>query len=480
MTESSISVSDSYLRQITYPEHVHREVMPLCLVSAMTAVGQQAPDLSRPYVYVDLGCGTGLSTMVAASCNPMGHFIGVDFNAEQIAQAKNVAQALGLRNIEFRHSDFMHMAKDASAALPECDFMVLHGVYSWVAEPVQKAIRQLVERYLCPGGLFYLSYISQPGAASFSSAQRFFRMAAQQEHPAPITEQVHAGIRHLSELARGGAGYFVEHASALREVEQLAHMSSAYLAHEFLNEHWQALHSSDVIGQMNSIGCDYVGSANLLENVDAFSLPAKLAESFTRWQQAGWPIESLETARDLARNQNQRRDIYQKQAAAFTFSSDQHRKALLSQRMSLSLSAPYAQMLQQAQALQLPTRIGTVHVEAALVLPLLMHLQSGECSYAELAALPAYRAQPGLINQLLQALVHMSYVHFLRPDSQMQADSVLNQLDGVLAKAHNDERLFQRLTPASRAGMAVAVSYPPIGMETQHLRRCKTLGLCTV
>lgn len=472
--------SAGYLRHIAYPEHVHRELMPTWLASTVQAVGQRPPDITQAYTYLDLGCGTGLNTIVAASCNPLGHFIGVDFNPEQIHAAKALASSLGVHNIEFRHADFLDLAQQSASTLPQCDFVVLHGVYSWVADTIQQAIRQLLSHCLRPGGLFYVSYISHPGSASFSAAQRFFRQAAQHTQALDAAEQVAVGIAELNALAQGGAGYFIEHKSARREVEQLSQMLPAYVAHEFLNQHWQAMHSGDVIMQMRAVACDYVASANRLENVDGLSLPGQLATTFARWQQQGWTVEQLETARDLARNQNQRRDIYQKQAADFACSPAEYRSALLSQNLALSFAAPSEQAmlaLHSTDTLQLSTRIGNVNLQAEAILPLLQALLAGPCSYQQLAQRAPYHANPGIINQLLQALVHMSYVEILRADFSPTDAGRLKSLQQVLQQAHQRQVLPSLYVPAARAGTAVVLPSEPSLSRADYQQRCVNLGV---
>src|SRR5690606_16858674 len=124
-------------------------------------------------------CGTGISTLIAAATNPNGRFIGVDFNAEEIAQARQMAERAGVDNVSFVQASFDQLLDDAQYRLPACDFIVTHGVYSWIAAEVRQAVHRVVQALLRPGGIFYVSYITHPGAASFSAAQRMLRLVAQ-------------------------------------------------------------------------------------------------------------------------------------------------------------------------------------------------------------------------------------------------------------------------------------------------------------
>ena len=450
-----------YITEVVYPDHFHRETMPVWLVSALQALGRRAPDLSGRYTWLDLGCGTGVSTLVAAAANPGGRFIGVDFNAAGIAQARALAQASGIYNVDFIESSFDTLLEGGGPLLPPCDFIVSHGVYSWVGPRARQAMHGLVGAALRPGGVFYVSYITHPGAASFGAAQRMLSLLAR---GAPGTPQDKAllGVAWLKRMAEGGAGYFTEHASAAREVARLGEMDAAYLAHEFLNHDWEAFHVGDVMAAMEAAGCEYAGSASLLENIDALSIPGGMAPVMADAHRAGWTPAQMETARDIARNQNQRRDLYQKSAdTGNLLTPDAHRRVLLEQSVMLLPRAPSANEVEAQPGgaeLSFDTPIGPVRIPAAAIRPLLHALRQGPRRYAELAALPEYRGNPGVISQLLQVLAWVGWAHFLRPDAGRTAvaDEIQVRLDALLeARSRKGPLPRHRLLPA--IGSAVPV-----------------------
>ena len=83
-----VSPIPAYLADVPYPGHFFRETLPVWMTSLLTALGRRTPDLSQPYTWLELGCGTGLGAAVAAATNPLGRFVGVDLNDEAIAQAR--------------------------------------------------------------------------------------------------------------------------------------------------------------------------------------------------------------------------------------------------------------------------------------------------------------------------------------------------------------------------------------------------------
>ncbi|MDA7418844.1 class I SAM-dependent methyltransferase [Xenophilus arseniciresistens] len=425
---------EGYVVDRVYPSHFHREMLPVWLVSTLSALGRGTPDLRQPFTWLELGCGSGLTAVVAAAAHPHAQFIGIDFNAEAIAQAQALADAARVRNLRFHALSFAQAMAAQSSVLPACDFIVTHGVYSWVSEANRQAIRQLVAQRLAPGGLLYLAYMSQPGATGFSAAQRLMHLATQHQ-AGSSTERAQQALSLMQRLAAAGAGYFSEHPSAVRELQRLGEDEIGYVAHELLNAHWEALHVGDVMTGLEAAGCEWAGSATPLENIDAVSLPASTQPLLAELARSGASAAAIETFKDVARNQRQRRDIYQRARPQLgnVLSSDAHRDALLAQRVALLPAAQLPGATAAQGELSFDTQIGPVRLPLALVAPLLTALQPGPRSYAELARLPAYAGQPGFISQLLQMLAWAGWLHFTQAASA-QAEEAVARLNAVLPR----------------------------------------------
>lgn len=420
----------AYVHDVPYPAHFHRETMPAWLCATLTAMGLKSPDLTHPYTYLDLGCGSGLNTLIAAATNPQGQFIGIDLHPAAIAQARARAQALGVHNLRYECLDFATAAQ-SPAALPACDFMVCHGVYSWIAPPQRQALRQLVQQRLLPGGVLYLAYMSQPGSSAMAATQKLLHLATQ--HLAGSSAgKARAGVAWLQQLTQQGLGHFGEQPRLVQEIDRLATLEADYLAHELLNPHWDSLHVADVMADLEAVDCRYAASATPIENLHAVSLPGQSLAAFQALQRQGSSPALLETFKDVARNQNQRRDLYLRQhPTGLSLRSGEHRQALLRQRIGLLPAAP-REFPSTQSALVLDTRIGPVNLPLAQVAPLITALRHGAASYAELARLPAYAHQPGLISQLLQVLAWAGWVHVLLPTGTWPVPAALASLNAYL------------------------------------------------
>ncbi|MBT3781370.1 MAG: class I SAM-dependent methyltransferase, partial [Rhodospirillaceae bacterium] len=110
---------------------------------------------------LELGCGDGGNLLPMAATLIEAQFVGVDLSERHIEMAKTAAGAAKLTNVEF-------LTGDASAIFRESapdpfDYIILHGLYSWVSREVQAALLPLCQRLLAENGIVYISYNTYPG-----------------------------------------------------------------------------------------------------------------------------------------------------------------------------------------------------------------------------------------------------------------------------------------------------------------------------
>jgi SAM-dependent methyltransferase len=417
--------SDGYPLGPVYPALFHRELTPLWLATVTTALGHRPPALDRPYTWCELGCASGLSALIAATANPGGDFYAVDFDPAALSHARALGEEAGIANIHFLSASFAELAQAADTTLPPLDFIVSHGVLSWISPENRQAVWRIVARWLKPGGIACLAYMSQPGAVPLMAAQRLLRRIV--ETTPATAAALEAGIALLRALRDGGAGQFIEMPQLGAQLEKAAQEPLGYLAHEFLGAHWTPLHVADVMAALEWTGARFLGSATPLENIDAVSIPARaqpviaaLADPALR-----------ETAKDIARNQNLRRDLYQRDARPFTVA--EHRAALEALRFIALPGAP------KAGALRFDTRIGPIDGPAQMFSPILAALASGEpWTFRDLMALPAYGGsgqdgRGGLVNQASQMLLWAGILHPCPP--QIPDAAPAQALNRALARA---------------------------------------------
>lgn len=67
---------------------------------------------------------------------------------------------LGLQNIVLRALD---LGEASEQELGKFDFIIAHGVYSWVAQPIRERMLEICRQMLTEQGIAYISYNAYPG-----------------------------------------------------------------------------------------------------------------------------------------------------------------------------------------------------------------------------------------------------------------------------------------------------------------------------
>jgi len=145
-----------YVTDIAYLPGYYRHQSPLHLHLACLLGGVSPPNLSSgsPLCYLELGCGHGFGALALAACNPSWRVTGIDFNPAHIAAARGLAAQAGITNARFIEADLATLTDDHRAReVPEADFATLHGLWSWVADPVRVGIVRLLATKVRPGGV---------------------------------------------------------------------------------------------------------------------------------------------------------------------------------------------------------------------------------------------------------------------------------------------------------------------------------------
>ena len=159
--------------------------------------GFATPELSAARV-LEIGCGDGGNLLPLAYYHPAWSFVGVDPSGEAIRAAQEGKDILGLTNITF-------VQCDAEGAVREgpFDFVICHGVYSWVDPEERDSVLALAKDSLSPEGLFYLSYNTQPGWRARGLVRDRLR---KRKLDAPAFEQAKACLLYTSPSPRDQRG----------------------------------------------------------------------------------------------------------------------------------------------------------------------------------------------------------------------------------------------------------------------------------
>ena len=147
-----------YYDAVPYVSHPFPQTAIEHLEVLAALFGLEAPSPARARV-LELGCASGGNLIPMAARLPQAHMVGVDLSAVQIHDGQQLLARVHVPNVELRTLSIA----DINEGLGLFDYIVCHGVYSWVPPEVQAAILRVCSQNLAPQGVAYVSYNVYPG-----------------------------------------------------------------------------------------------------------------------------------------------------------------------------------------------------------------------------------------------------------------------------------------------------------------------------
>src|ERR1019366_3689360 len=138
----------SEYNQILYPTHVYPETHPDTLARTAVLFGMDPPPVQQCRV-LEIACGDGGNIIPMAFELPHSEFVGIDSASIPIQHAQRVIERSGAKNVSVRALDLMEICRDFGTF----DYIIAHGIYSWVPEAVQDRILGICRYHLSPIGI---------------------------------------------------------------------------------------------------------------------------------------------------------------------------------------------------------------------------------------------------------------------------------------------------------------------------------------
>ncbi|HTS53779.1 MAG TPA: class I SAM-dependent methyltransferase [Burkholderiales bacterium] len=219
--------------------------------------GVQTPALETCRV-LELGCAAGGNLIPMAVELPRAQFTGVDLSAAQVADGDAVIRALQLGNVRL----IAGSVTDIDDSFGQFDYVIAHGIYSWVPNAVQEKILEVCNRNLAPQGVAYVSYNTLPGWRTRGLIRDLMRYHALQfTEPDQRVAQARA---MLDFLARGVPDENSAYGKLLRSELELLHSApDYYILHEHLEELNEPLYFHEFIERAQRHGLQYLADAEI-------------------------------------------------------------------------------------------------------------------------------------------------------------------------------------------------------------------------
>lgn len=285
---------------VPYQSYAYAASHPTRLGVIATLFGL-SPAVSSHCRVLEIGCASGGNLLPMAAAAPDARFVGIDYSSVQIDGARAAQGELGLNNIEFRCEDIR--AVDA-AALGTFDYVIAHGIYSWLPPDAQAAMLALYRDCLAPNGIGYISYNTLPGWRMRGIVRDMMLFHAELfGDDAKKVEQAKALLDFVaSALPTEGNPY----GAYLRsELQLINSVNDSYLRHDHLEEHNEPLYFRDFMARARANGLEYLGESEFPSMVGSGIAPDALA----RLKAEVADIVRLEQYMDFLRNRSFRQTL---------------------------------------------------------------------------------------------------------------------------------------------------------------------------
>jgi SAM-dependent methyltransferase len=225
---------------------------------------------------LELGCAAGGNIIPLAARHPDASILGVDLSAAQVAAGRARVADLGLTNIEIRCQSFADFDSRHEGPF---DYIICHGVYSWVPAPLRDTILRICRDGLAPHGVALVSYNVLPGWRMLQALRDCFLLHSTRDAD---PRRRAAEARALVQLLPRGAPDDGAYKSFLAaEAARLGGSSDEYLAHEFLDDVNEPCTFRDFVGAAQRHDLAFLAEADLPSMV-VTNYPPAMAEVVPR------------------------------------------------------------------------------------------------------------------------------------------------------------------------------------------------------
>jgi SAM-dependent methyltransferase len=236
---------------IPYPDFTFADQHPFHIAGLAQLWGIETPPALGARV-LEIGCASGANLLFMAETAPHLQFTGIELSKSQAHTAQRRIGESGLSNVRVLQGSFTEISKEESPF----DYILCHGLYSWVPPEVRRSLTNFIAHSLSPKGIVYLSYNCLPGWM-FKGYIRELLL-----HIAPPTLPNADRLARLKELlptVKSVVSPFNPARSwILPLLQKLESSDPSYLFHEYLSEWNQPFWFKEVVHDLGQSGLQYL------------------------------------------------------------------------------------------------------------------------------------------------------------------------------------------------------------------------------
>ncbi len=254
-----MSLATSY-DDVPYPRLTFPLTHPSHLATIGRLLGLRPAAVDRCRV-LEFGCASGSNLVPIAYGLPGSICVGIDLSGRQIAAARGMADGVGTRNTTFEQFYILEAAGPLAERFGQFDYIIAHGLYSWVPEAVKEALLAACRQLLAPEGIAYVSYNCYPGCEPRDMLRRMCQYHGRRETE---PRQDAAGTRRFLEflhetVPKSGDAYPM---SLLEKAASLLSEPDGVLLHDDLERDNDPVFFHQFMAHATRHGLQYLGDAH--------------------------------------------------------------------------------------------------------------------------------------------------------------------------------------------------------------------------
>jgi SAM-dependent methyltransferase len=273
---SKVATPNTY-DEVPYPHQPYSQSHPDRLATLGRLFGLSPAPITRCRV-LELGCATGGNLVPMGFHLPESEFIGVELSARQAEMAQKTIEDLNLRNVRVVNGSIL----DVDRSWGTFDYIISHGVYSWVPHEVQDMLLTISSRNLAPQGIAYISYNTYPGWHMRGMVRDMMLFHANQfTDPQQSIAQAKA---LMDFLGRSVPKDRLHWSLVQEELKHLKQCSDSYVYHDYLEEVNVPVYFHQFAEMAGKHGLQYLAEAEF-NTMFTNSFPKETAETLEQISQ---------------------------------------------------------------------------------------------------------------------------------------------------------------------------------------------------